>query len=79
MDGPPWYLSRLVTVHPCGGCPMGRDEREGVVDSYGRVFNHPGLLIVDGSILPGPVGPNPSTTIAALAHRAADRLIADAG
>jgi cholesterol oxidase len=79
MDGPPWYLSRLVTVHPLGGCPMGRDEREGVVDSYGRVFNHPGLLVVDGSILPGPVGPNPSNTIAAVAHRAADRLIADAG
>ncbi len=78
VDGPPWYMSRLVTVHPLGGCPMGRDEDEGVVDSYGRVFNYPGLLIVDGSILPGPVGPNPSTTIAAVAHRAAERLIADA-
>jgi cholesterol oxidase len=78
VDGPPWYMSRLVTVHPLGGCPMGRDEREGVVDSYGRVFNYPGLLVVDGSILPGPVGPNPSTTIAAVAHRAAERLIADA-
>ena len=52
-------MSRLVTVHPLGGCPMGRDENEGVVDSYGRVFNYPGLLIVDGSILPGPVGPEP--------------------
>lgn len=78
MDSPSWRLSRLVTVHPLGGCPMGRDEREGVVDSYGRVFNHPGLLVVDGSMLPGPVGPNPSTTIAAVAHRAAERLIADA-
>jgi cholesterol oxidase len=78
VDSPSWHLSRLLTVHPLGGCPMGRDEREGVVDSYGRVFNHPGLLVVDGSILPGPVGPNPSTTIAAVAHRAAERLIADA-
>jgi cholesterol oxidase len=57
---------------------MGRDEREGVVDSYGRVFGHPGLLVLDGSIMPGPVGPNPSNTIAALAHRAADRLIEEA-
>jgi len=79
MDNPPWHLSRVVTVHPLGGCPMGRDETEGVVDSFGRVFNHPGLLVVDGSILPGPVGPNPSTTIAAVAHRAAERLLADAG
>jgi cholesterol oxidase len=76
---PSWLLNRVVTVHPLGGCPMGTDERQGVVDSYGRVFGHPGLLVVDGSMLPGPVGPNPSTTIAALAHRAADRLIADAG
>jgi len=79
LDNPPWHLSRVVTVHPLGGCPMGVDERRGVVDSYGRVFSYPGLVIADGSILPGPVGPNPSTTIAAVAHRAAERLIADAG
>jgi cholesterol oxidase len=78
MDNPHLLLNRVVTVHPLGGCPMGESEREGVVDSYGRVFGHPGLVIADGSILPGPVGPNPSNTIAALAHRAAERLIADA-
>jgi len=78
MDSPGWHLSRVVTVHPVGGCPMGRDEREGVVDPYGHVFGYPGLVIADGSVMPGPVGPNPSTTIAALAHRTADRLIAEA-
>jgi cholesterol oxidase len=78
MDSPGWHLSRVVTVHPVGGCPMGRDEREGVVDSYGNVFGYPGLVIADGSVLPGPVGPNPSTTIAACAHRFAERMIADA-
>ena len=78
VDNPPWHLSRVVTVHPLGGCPMGVDERRGVVDSYGRVFGYPGLVIADGSVLPGPVGPNPSTTIAAVAHRAAERLIAEA-
>ena len=57
---------------------MGRDEQEGVVDSYGCVFGHPELLVVDGSIIPGPVGPNPSNTIAAIAHRAAERLIEEA-
>jgi cholesterol oxidase len=34
-------------------------------------------LIADGSVLPGPVGPNPSTTIAALAHRFAEQAIKD--
>ena len=78
MDNAPWRLSRSVTVHPVGGCPMGRTADEGVVDPYGRVFGYPGLYVVDGSVLPGPVGPNPSNTIAALAHRFADQLIADA-
>ena len=54
-------------------------HREGVVDPYGRVFGYEDLLVVDGSMLPGPVGPNPSNTIAALAHRAAERLIEGAG
>jgi len=78
LDNLPWYLGRSLTVHPLGGCPMGRNEHEGVVDSYGRVFGYPGLYIADGSIMPGPVGPNPSNTIAALSHRIADQLIAEA-
>jgi cholesterol oxidase len=68
-------LTRLVTVHPLGGCPIGRNEREGVVDSYGQVFNYPGLFVADGSVMPGPVGPNPSLTIAALADRFAERMV----
>jgi cholesterol oxidase len=75
VDNPSWHLSRLITVHPLGGCPMGRDEREGVVDSYGQVFRYPGLYVADGSVMPGPVGPNPSLTIAALADRFAERII----
>ena len=75
LDNPIWLLSRVVTVHALGGCPMGRDEREGVVDALGRVFHYPGLHIVDGSVMPGPVGPNPSLTIAGLADRFADAIL----
>lgn len=77
-DNPPWYAGRVVTVHPLGGCPMGRDAREGVVDSHGQVFGYPGFVIADGSVMPGPVGPNPSNTISALAHRFAGRIIEEA-
>lgn len=48
-----------------------------VVDSRGGVFNYPGLYVADGSVMPGPVGPNPSFTIAALAERFADQVIED--
>jgi cholesterol oxidase len=74
-DNPLWFLRRVITVHPLGGAPMGRHRDEGVVDSYGNVFGHPGLHIADGSVMPGPTGPNPSFTIAALADRFADQII----
>jgi cholesterol oxidase len=76
-DNPLWYLSRVVTVHPLGGCPMGRNEKEGVVNSYGEVHGYPGLYVADGSVMPGPVGPNPSLTIAAIANRSAEHIIAN--
>jgi cholesterol oxidase len=74
-DSPLWFLSRVITVHPLGGCPMGRGSEEGVVDSYGEVFGYPGLYVADGSVMPGPVGANPCLTIAALADRSADRIV----
>jgi cholesterol oxidase len=46
-----------------------------VVDSFGEVFGHPGLHVADGSVMPGPVGANPSLTIAALADRFAERMV----
>jgi cholesterol oxidase len=76
----PLRLIRPITVHPLGGCPMGHvDGRDGVVDSYGRVFGVENLSIADGSVLPGPVGVNPSLTIAALADRHAQQLLEDLG
>jgi cholesterol oxidase len=77
LEPVPPAVNRSFLGHPLGGCPMGRDEREGVVDSAGRVFNHPGLHIADGSVMPGPVGTNPSLTIAALADRFADAMLED--
>jgi len=74
-DNPLWYLKRTVTVHPLGGCPMGASAAAGVVDEWGEAFGHPGLYVLDGSAMPGPVGPNPSLTIAAFADRAADRIL----
>lgn len=74
-DNPLWWTKRVVTVHPLGGAPMGRHVHEGVVDSWNESFGHRGLFVVDGSAVPGPVGPNPSLTIAALADRAMEHLL----
>ena len=74
-ENPMTHIHRFITAHPLGGCPMGRSADEGVVDSFGEVFGYPGFVIADGSVLPGPVGANPSFTIAALAERFADHLV----
>jgi len=63
-----------MTAHLLGGCPIGRDNREGVVDASFRVFNYPGLYVVDGSIVPANPGVNPSLTITALAEYAMSHI-----
>jgi cholesterol oxidase len=71
-----WRLFRgLVTVHPLGGCGMGQDATQGVVDHRGQVFGYPNLYVADGAILPRPTGRNPSMTIGALAERVADLMV----
>src|SRR5690606_7606816 len=77
-DNPMWFRKRIITVHPLGGAPMGAHPGDGVCDAFGEVFGFPGLYIADGAAMPGPVGPNPSLTIAAHADRMATRLLESA-
>ncbi len=76
---------RLLTVHPLGGCPMADHGRNGVVNDTGQVFvgatdaTHPGLYVLDGSIVPTALGVNPFLTIASLAWRACDAIVAQLG
>jgi cholesterol oxidase len=63
-------LNTPSTAHILGGCNIGQDESSGVVDVGHQVFNYPGLYIVDGSVIPGNLGVNPSLTITAMAERA---------
>ncbi len=71
-------FKRVITVHPLGGAPMARNDREGVINADGEVFHYPGLYVVDGAAMPGPVGPNPSLTIAAFADHVADGIVSAA-
>ena len=67
-------LNVPLTAHILGGCPIGRDATEGVVDLGFEVHNYPGLYAVDGSIVPANPGVNPSLTITALAEYAMSRI-----
>lgn len=64
----------LTSYHPLGTCKMGADPRTSVVDMNHQAHDLPGLFIVDGSTVSGPLGVNPQLTIMALATRAADRI-----
>lgn len=75
LDNHMWFSRRIVTVHPLGGAPIGHHPVEAVCDAHGQVFGLPGLYVADGAAVPGPVGPNPSLTIAALADRMCTRML----
>jgi len=76
--------TKPATAHPLGGCGMGQDAGEGVVnhkcqvfDGKGRESTHSGLYVCDGSVIPRSIGVNPLLTITALAERAMVHLARD--
>jgi cholesterol oxidase len=58
------------TAHFVGGCVIGSNQSNGVIDPYHRVYSYPTLHIVDGSTITANLGVNPSLTITAQAERA---------
>ncbi len=77
LRSPPWRppFRRLLTAHSMGGCVMSDSAGSGVVDHRGEVWGHPGLFVVDGAVIPGPLAVNPSLTIAAVAERTAQWMV----
>ena len=67
-------LNLPTTAHILGGAPLGQNAIEGVVDEKFEIHNYPGLFIIDGSIVPGNPGVNPSLTITALAEYAMSQV-----
>ena len=59
-----------TTAHIIGGCPMGKNKAEGVVNDKFEVYGYPRMYILDGSIIPCNLGVNPSLTITALSEYA---------
>lgn len=78
-----------ATAHPLGGCGMGRDASDGVVNHKCEVFDagsgsettavHAGLYVIDGSVMPRSLGVNPLMTITAVSERAMIHFAADHG
>lgn len=59
-----------TTAHILGGCTMGSNRDDGVIDKYNRVFGYSNMYVCDGSMISANPGVNPALTIAALTERA---------
>jgi choline dehydrogenase-like flavoprotein len=60
--------------HLMGTCRLGSDPRDSVVNQWGQSWDVPNLYIIDGSTLPTGGAVNPTSTIGAVALRAASHL-----
>lgn len=69
----------VSAAHLMGGCAMGRDARDSVTDSWGRVHGVSWLRVADSSLFPDALEINPYVTVMALADRTAQAVQADAG
>jgi len=63
-----------TTAHILGGCVMGRDVSEGVIDKDNKVFGYQNMYVCDGSAMSANPGVNPSLTITAISERAMSKI-----
>ena len=63
-----------TTAHILGGCGIGTSPESGVIGTNNEVFGHPGLYVIDGSMMPSNLGVNPSLTITAMAEHAMSQI-----
>ena len=63
-----------TTAHILGGCVMGADVDEGVIDKHNQVFGYKNMYICDGSAISANPGVNPSLTITAISEHAMSKI-----
>lgn len=66
------------SVHLMGGCVMGTDPEKSVVNEGFTLHATPDVYIADSSAFPNAPGINPSLTVMALSHRAAEAMLKEA-
>lgn len=68
---------QTLSAHVMGGCGMGGNEKDSVVDSKGNHHQVENIKIIDGSLFPTSLGVNPQLSIYALAAKLASELVVE--
>jgi len=66
--------ARLFSAHVMGGCPMGEDAGQSLVDSQGNYHHLQNLTVLDASVFPTSIGSNPQVSIYAFSLKNAVSL-----
>lgn len=80
IKGTPFVMTTEVlfgiptTAHILGGCVIGKNREEGVIDQNHKVFGYENLYVCDGSAISANPGVNPSLTITAMTERAMSKI-----
>jgi cholesterol oxidase len=80
IDGTPFImfteavLGTPLTAHILGGCSMGKDAAESVLDANQRVHGYANLYVCDGSAISANPGVNPALTITAMTERVMSKI-----
>ncbi|CAM2008371.1 GMC family oxidoreductase [Acanthopleuribacter pedis] len=68
-------MVRLFSAHVMGGCPLGEDPRQALVNSEGRHHHLQHLWVMDGSVFPTSIGSNPQVSIYGMTLKNAEALV----
>ena len=71
------YRSHEHVAHQCGTLRFGNDPAHAVLDADCRMYENPGIFVVDGSFMPTSLGVGPGLTIMANSLRVASKVIAE--
>jgi choline dehydrogenase-like flavoprotein len=65
---------KLFSAHVMGGCQMGKEAHNSVIDENGKHHEFQNLWVMDGSIFPTSIGANPMESILGFSQRFATQL-----
>jgi choline dehydrogenase-like flavoprotein len=71
------YRSHEHVAHQCGTLRFGNRPEHAVLDADCRMYENPGIFVVDGSFMPTSLGVGPGLTIMANSLRVASKVIAE--